>query len=91
MTHDLEVVPACDDVIKCGVPRRFLHFRTELEASNGYLCRDCHLHSVLLLLGICLASGVLVGDFLDLPHKANLSTSLNTFRLSICAVIVMHW
>ena len=85
------MVPACDDVIKCGVPRRFLHFRTELEASDGYLLRDCHLHSVLFLLGICLASGVLVGDFLHLPQKGNLSTSLNTFSLLICAVVVMHW
>ncbi len=80
---------ACDDVIKCGVPCRFLHVRTELEASDGNLLRDCNLHPVLLLLGICLASGVLVGDFLDLPKRATVAP-LNTFSLFICAVIVMH-
>lgn len=67
------MVPACDDVIKRGVPRRFLHFRTQLEASDGYLLCYFHLYSVLLLLGICVASCVLVGDFLNLPQKAILA------------------
>ena len=45
---------------------RFLHFRIELEASSGHLRHDCYLHSILFLLGIHLASGVLVSNSLDL-------------------------
>lgn len=39
---------------------RLLHFWTESEAAGGHLRDGSHLHSVILLLGLRLASGVLV-------------------------------
>ena len=49
---------------------RFLHFWTEPEAAGGHLRDGSHLHSVILLLGLRLASGVLVR-----PQSSNLNTS----------------
>lgn len=43
-----------------ALPCRFLHLGIEFEASSGHLRHDCYLHSILFLLGIHLASGVLV-------------------------------
>ena len=63
-TPNMSVLCARGNLIAVVLPCRFLHFGIEFEASSSHLRHDCYLYSILFLLGIHLASGVLVRIFL---------------------------